>query len=128
VLPKVKSRRDAGDMPGRKNHEEEAKLWLLHTPRPRIVFPLHIKWRNKEGSCATRRQLPNCLGRCRPPGELSSTWQISIAPWTDWPPPREKRGKSNLYNKQVAEKKKTFSKEGRVPWTLESAGGGQSPL
>jgi hypothetical protein len=26
VLPKVKSRRDAGDMPGRKNHEEEAKL------------------------------------------------------------------------------------------------------
>jgi hypothetical protein len=26
VLPKAKSWRDAGDMPGRKNHQEEAKL------------------------------------------------------------------------------------------------------
>jgi hypothetical protein len=26
ILPKVKSWRDGGDMPGRKNHQEEAKL------------------------------------------------------------------------------------------------------
>jgi hypothetical protein len=53
---------------------------------------------------------PNLLGRCRPPGEqISSTGyslgQISIAPWTDWPPPREKE-KKNLNNKHIGGKKK----------------------
>jgi hypothetical protein len=38
VLPKIKSWRDAGDTPYRKNHREEAKLGLLlHTPSPRIA-------------------------------------------------------------------------------------------
>jgi hypothetical protein len=52
VLPKVKSWRDAGDIPYRKNHPKEAKLRLLHTLYLRIAFPLHVKWRSKEGSHA----------------------------------------------------------------------------
>jgi hypothetical protein len=62
VLPKVKSWRDSGDTPGMKNHQEEPKLRLLHTPSPCIASPLHIKQRNQEGSRAARRQLPDCLG------------------------------------------------------------------
>jgi hypothetical protein len=46
MLPKVKSWRDAGDTPYRKNHQEEAKPQLLHTPSPCIASPLHIKRRN----------------------------------------------------------------------------------
>jgi hypothetical protein len=46
MLPKVKSWRDAGDMPGRKKHQEEAKLQLLHIPSPYIASPLHDKQRN----------------------------------------------------------------------------------
>jgi hypothetical protein len=62
VLPKVNSWRDTGDTPGRKNHQEEAKLGHLHTPNPRIASPLHIKWRNQEGSHKARHQLLTCLG------------------------------------------------------------------
>jgi hypothetical protein len=51
MLPKVKSWRDAGETLCRKNHQEEAKLQLLHTPRLRIASPLHVKQRNQEGSC-----------------------------------------------------------------------------
>jgi hypothetical protein len=49
MLPKVKSWRDAGDTPGRKNHKEEAKLQLLHTSSPHIASQLHDKQRNQEG-------------------------------------------------------------------------------
>jgi hypothetical protein len=82
VPPKVKSWRDAGDTPYRKNHWAEAKLWLLHTSSLHIAFPLHVKWRNQEGSCAaTRQQRPDGLGRRRPQGELSSTWYSHRQPW-----------------------------------------------
>jgi hypothetical protein len=101
VPPKVKSWRDAGDTHYRKNHREEAKLWLLHTPSPRIASPLHVKQRNQKGSCAaTRCQCPEGLGRHRPQGEpykwnvvlpQKTLGQISIAPWTDRPPSRKKR-------------------------------------
>jgi hypothetical protein len=57
MLPEVKSWRDTGDTPYRKNHQEEAKLRLLRIPSLHIAFPLHGKWRNLEGSHATRRQL-----------------------------------------------------------------------
>jgi hypothetical protein len=43
----------------------------------------------------------------------TSLGQISIAPWTDQPLPREKREKK-LNNKQQ-QQQKTCSKEGRVP-------------
>jgi hypothetical protein len=59
---KVKSWRHVGDTLCRKNHQEEAKLWHLHTTSLCIASPLHIKWRNQEGSCATRRQCQPCLG------------------------------------------------------------------
>jgi hypothetical protein len=62
VLPKVKSWRDAGDTPYRKNHQEEAKPQLLHTPSLRIASPLYGKWRNQEGSHNARHQLLSCLG------------------------------------------------------------------
>jgi hypothetical protein len=46
----------------------------------------------------------------------TSLGQISIAPWTDQPLPREKREKKpNKLNKQQQQQKKTCSKEGRVP-------------
>jgi hypothetical protein len=54
---KVKSWRDAGDTPGRKNHQEEANLRLLHIPSWHIASPLHGKWRNQEGSHTTRCHL-----------------------------------------------------------------------
>jgi hypothetical protein len=130
VLPKVKSWRDAGKTLCRKDHQEEAKLWHLHTPSPCIASPLHVKWRNKEGSHTARCQL-------LPVQEKHTTrwakWhvvlpqttlgQISIDPWTDWPPPREKREK-NKWNKQQ-QQQKTHSKEGGVPWALKR-GEGQS--
>jgi hypothetical protein len=50
MLPKVKSWRDAGDTPCRKNHQEEAKVRLLHTPSLCITSPLHVKRRNQEVS------------------------------------------------------------------------------
>jgi hypothetical protein len=101
MLPKVKSWRDTGDTPYRKYHQEEAKLWLLHTPSPHVASPLHVKQRNQEGSHAARCQL-------LPAREMQTTrwakWhtvlpqttlgQISIAPWTDQPTPREKREKN----------------------------------
>jgi hypothetical protein len=62
MLPKVNSWRDAGDTPGRKNHQEEAKLQQLHTPSPHIASPCNLKWRNKEGSRTARCQLLTCLG------------------------------------------------------------------
>jgi hypothetical protein len=50
--------------------------------------------------------------------------QISIAPWTDRPPPRgKKKEKNKLNNKQAAEKKKTCSKEGGAPQAPESGVG-----
>jgi hypothetical protein len=61
MLPKVNSWRDAGDTPGRKNHQEEAKLQHLHTPSPSIASPIHVKWRNKEGSHAGICQFLTCL-------------------------------------------------------------------
>jgi hypothetical protein len=81
MLPKLKSWRDTGDTPYRKNHWEEAKLWLLHTPSPRIAFPLHVKQRNQEGSRTTRRQGPDCLKRHRPQGKLSSTQYSHRQSW-----------------------------------------------
>jgi hypothetical protein len=62
VLPKVKSWRDAGETPCKKNQQEEAKLLHLHTTSPHTASPLHVKWRNQEGSCATRHQRLTCLG------------------------------------------------------------------
>jgi hypothetical protein len=50
MLPKVNSWRDAGDTPGRKNHQEEAKLQHFHTTSPCIASPCHVKWRNQEGA------------------------------------------------------------------------------
>jgi hypothetical protein len=80
--PKVKSWRDTGDTPYRKNHQEEAKRWLLHTSSLCIASPPHVKRRNQEGSRATtRRQHPDGLGRCRPQGELSGTWYFHRQPW-----------------------------------------------
>jgi hypothetical protein len=61
MLPKMKSWREAGDMPCRKNHHKEEKLQHLHTPSPCIASPLHVKWRNQVGSHDTRRQLLTCL-------------------------------------------------------------------
>jgi hypothetical protein len=43
MLPKVNSWRDAGDIPGRKNHQEEAKLQHLHTPNLHIAAPCHVE-------------------------------------------------------------------------------------
>jgi hypothetical protein len=77
VLPKVKSWRDAADTSYRKNHREEAKLWLLHTPSLCIASPLHIKWRNQKGS----RQHPYGLGRHRQQGELSGMQYSHRKPW-----------------------------------------------
>jgi hypothetical protein len=58
--PKVKSWRDAGDTPYRKNDREEAKFWLLQTSSLHIASPLHIKQRNQEGSHTTAtRQHPD---------------------------------------------------------------------
>jgi hypothetical protein len=51
-FPKVKSWRDTGETPCRKNHPEEAKLQHLHTPSP-----FHVKGRNQEGSLTARCQL-----------------------------------------------------------------------
>jgi hypothetical protein len=120
TLLKIKSWRDAGDTPYRKNHQEEAKFWLLHTPSPCIASPLHIKWRNKESSCTTRHHFLPARGTqttrwTKQHAVLPQTnlGQTSIAPWTDWPPPREKREKNKLNNKQ--QQKKTRSKEGREP-------------
>jgi hypothetical protein len=94
----VKSWRDTGDTPCRQNHREEAKLWPLHTSSQCRASPLHVKQRKQEGPQATSPQRPDDLGRRRQ-GELSGTMvlpqttlgQSSIAPWTDWPPPGEKR-------------------------------------
>jgi hypothetical protein len=63
VLLKVKSWRDAGDTPGRKNHQEEAKFQHLHSPSLHIASPFHIKRRNQEGSNTARRQCLTCLGK-----------------------------------------------------------------
>jgi hypothetical protein len=41
--------------------------------------------------------------------------QNSIAPWTDSPPPREKREKNKLNNKQAAEKKRHVAKRAEWP-------------
>jgi hypothetical protein len=57
VLPKVNSWGDAGETPGRKNHQEEAKLQHLHTPSLHTAFPLQVKWRNQEGPYTARSQL-----------------------------------------------------------------------
>jgi hypothetical protein len=81
VLPKVKSWRDTGDKPYRKNHWEKAKLWLLHTLSPRIASPLHIKWRNQEGSRTAKRQHPDGLGRRGPQSKVSGTWISHRQPW-----------------------------------------------
>jgi hypothetical protein len=62
MLPKVNSWRDAGDTPGRKNHQEEAKFQYLQTPSLHIASPLHVKQRNQEGSCTARHQLLTSLG------------------------------------------------------------------
>jgi hypothetical protein len=62
MLLKVKSWRDAGDTPCRKNHQEEAKLRHLHTPSLDLASSRHVKQRNQEGSRATRRQRLTCLG------------------------------------------------------------------
>jgi hypothetical protein len=94
----VKSWRDARDTLCRQNHQEEAKLWRLHTSSQHTESPLHVKRRNKESSWATSCPCPDSLGR-RGQGELHGTMvlpqttlgQSSIAPWTDWPPPGEKR-------------------------------------
>jgi hypothetical protein len=77
---------------------------------------------------------PNLLEKRRPPGELSGTQQISIAPWTDWPLPREKREKNKLNNKQAAEQKNykikfkrhVEKREGHPE--LQRVGEGHSPL
>jgi hypothetical protein len=61
LLLKVKSWRDTRDTPGRKNHQEEAKLQHLHTPNLYIASPLHVKQRNQEGSRTARRQLLTSL-------------------------------------------------------------------
>jgi hypothetical protein len=61
MLPKVKSWRDAGDMPCRKNHQKEAKFQHLHTPSPHIASPLHIKRKKQEGSHTARCQRLTCL-------------------------------------------------------------------
>jgi hypothetical protein len=49
MLPKVNSWRDAGDTPGRKNHQEDVKLRHLHSPSLRIASLHNVKWRNQEG-------------------------------------------------------------------------------
>jgi hypothetical protein len=54
--------------------------------------------------------------------------QISIAPGQADPHPGEKREKSQLNNKQAAEKKNTCKKEGRAPRALESEGGAHPHL
>jgi hypothetical protein len=53
MLPKVKSWRDTGNTPYRKNPSRR----LLHTPSLSIASPLQVKQRNKEGSHTTRHQL-----------------------------------------------------------------------
>jgi hypothetical protein len=40
VLPKVKSWRDTGHMPGRKDHQEEAKLTPPHPQPAHSIHPL----------------------------------------------------------------------------------------
>jgi hypothetical protein len=47
--------------PGRKNHQEEAKLWHLCTSSLHIASPRHVTRRNQEGSCAARHRLLTCL-------------------------------------------------------------------
>jgi hypothetical protein len=64
VPPIVKSGRDGGDTPYRQNHQEEAKLCLLHTSSLHRTSPLHTKQRNQEGPQPTSRwQCPDILGR-----------------------------------------------------------------
>jgi hypothetical protein len=96
-----------------KNHQEEAKLQHLHTPSLHTASPLHIKQRNKEGSCAAGRQCLNCLGRCRPPGELSSMRYSTNNPGPDQHSPLDrptptqgKKWEKKLNNNQPAEKEK----------------------
>jgi hypothetical protein len=60
--PKVNSWRDTGNTPGRKNHQEEAKLCDLHTLSQHIASPSHVKQKNQEGSRSTRHQLLISLG------------------------------------------------------------------
>jgi hypothetical protein len=114
MLPKVNSWRDAGDTPGRKNQEKEAKLQHLHTASPHIASPRHMEKPGGLPGCQT--PAPTLLGRS-PGKQISGTWyslgQISTAPWTDRPLPREKR-KKKLNNKQL-KKKKTCSKESGAP-------------
>jgi hypothetical protein len=49
VLPIVKSWRNARDTPCRQGHQEEAKLWPLHTSSLCRESPLYVKRRNQEG-------------------------------------------------------------------------------
>jgi hypothetical protein len=70
------------------------KMWYVYTMEYYLVIKNEIM-RNKEGPRATSRMHPDGLGR-RGQGELSGTatdnlGQSSIAPWTDQPPPGEKR-------------------------------------
>jgi hypothetical protein len=130
---KQKAWGDAGDTPYRKNHWEEAKPQLLLTPSPHIVSPLHIKLRNQEGSHTARHQL-------LPTWETQTTrWakrhvvfpqtavgQISIVPWTDWPPPREKKRRKLKLNNKQQQQQKTRSKEGRAPWAPKAGRGNPS--
>jgi hypothetical protein len=113
------------------NHQEEAKLQHLHIPHPHITSPLHIKWRNQEGSRAAHYQLLPAQEKqttrwAKQHAVLPQTTlgQISIAPWTDWPPPMEKREKNKLNNKQ--HQKKMRSKEGGVHWALKGGRGNSS--
>jgi hypothetical protein len=53
----------------------------LHTHSLCIASPLHVKRRNQEGSLATRCQLPDYLGTCRPPSELSGMQYSHRQPW-----------------------------------------------
>jgi hypothetical protein len=122
MLPKVKSWRDTGETLCRKNHQEEAKLWLLHTPSLCIASPLHGKWRNQEGSHATRCQF--LLARetqttrwAKQPAVLPQTTlgQISIAPGQTNPHQWKKEKKNWIINNN--KKRHMAKREGHPePW------------
>jgi hypothetical protein len=98
MFPKVKSWRDTGDTPCSQGHREERKLWPLHTSSRCRESPLHIKWGNQEGP-RCQSPVPRWLGKTWTTRWVkwyvvlpqTSLGQISIVPWTDRPPPGEKR-------------------------------------
>jgi hypothetical protein len=109
MLPKIESWRDTEDTHYRKNHQEEAKLWLLNTPTPCRTSPLYVKQRN--------RRAPTPLQDTSAPTAWEDTndkvlpkttlGQISLAPWTD--PNAQKKEK---LNKKQWQKRHVAKREG----------------